>query len=771
MGRQTAPPIPPLFSMWTRLKHLAWQWRGVLIATPSVAGVVLLLRFAGLLQLLEWSAYDQFMQMRPREAIDTRIVIVEINEADVRRVVQWPMPDAVLARLLEKIKQQQPKAIALDLYRDLPVEPGHAALVNVYRTTPNLIGIQKGVGNSKFLEVAPPPELSQRDQVGANDALVDADGKLRRSLLYLEDNQGNFVFTLGMTLALRELESRGITPKIVAGTKLQIGKALFEPFSGNDGGYMRENDQGYQVLLNYRGPKGSFQKLSMTDIMQNRVPLNLLRDRIVLIGVTAESLKDVFYTPYSSRLFGAPERMPGVETHANLTSQILSSALENRPLIKTWAEPVEILWIAVWAAIGATLSWSQRFKQGHATQWTPLKASTLLVAGGVLVGCAYGAFLSSWWIPVVPPLLALVGAVGAITVYVANTAGEIRKTFGRYLTDEVVASLLETPEGLKFGGERRKVTILMSDLRGFSATSERLPPEKVVGFLNIYLGVMADVITEYNGTIDEFIGDAILVIFGAPTQREDDAERAVACALAMQLAMEAVNEQIKSLDIPAMEMGIGINTGEVVVGNIGSAKRAKYGIVGNHVNLTGRIESYTVGGQILVSEFTLRETGDIFRIKSQMQVEPKGIKAPITLYDIGGITGKYNLELPQAKAELRGLAQPVPLHYTVLEDKHVVGTAFEGSLLKLSTDEAELSTAHPLASLSNIKITAIQVANHPSLATSPCDLYAKVVQRSESTAGESRFRIRFTTMPPEVAMVISELVSPDEEVASIQKFS
>ena len=163
-----------------------------------------------------------------------------------------------------------------------------------------------------------------------------------------------------------------------------------------------------------------------------------------------------------------------------------------------------------------------------------------------------------------------------ITAYIARSAQDIRKTFGRYLTDEVVATLLESPEGLQLGGEHRKITILTSDLRGFTATSERLPPEEVVKILNFYLGYMADVITKYQGTIDEFMGDGILVLFGAPIAREDDPARAVACAIDMQLVMEPINKQIKEWGLTPLEMGIGINTGEVVVGNIGSLKRTKY---------------------------------------------------------------------------------------------------------------------------------------------------------------------------------------------------
>ena len=202
----------------------------------------------------------------------------------------------------------------------------------------------------------------------------------------------------------------------------------------------------------------------------------------------------------------------------------------------------------------------------------------------------------------------------------------IRETFGRYLSNAVVSSLLESPTGLQLGGERRHVTILMSDLRGFTSLVGHLAPEQVVTIINRYLGAMVDVILQYEGTINEFIGDAIFVIFGAPLWWPDHAQRAMACAVAMQLAMAEVNAQNQRDGLPEVEMGIGVNTGEVVVGNLGSYKRTKYGVLGTHVNLTARIESYTIGGQILISESTLQDVGPILRIAQQMEITAEKVR-------------------------------------------------------------------------------------------------------------------------------------------------
>src|SRR6266446_4145581 len=280
----------------------------------------------------------------------------------------------------------------------------------------------------------------------------------------------------------------------------------------------------------------------------------------------------------------------------------------------------------------------------------------------------------------------------------------IRDTFGRYLTDEVVTILLDSPAGLQLGGEKRRVTILISDLRGFTSLSGRLAPEQLMAMLNRYLDTMIEVIMQYQGTIDEIIGDAMLVIFGAPIGRQDDAQRAVACAVAMQLAMATVNAENRRAGLPDMEMGIGVHTGEVVVGNIGSHKRTKYGVVGSHVNLTSRIQSYTIGGQILLSEATRQEVGPLVRMHKQMEVEAKGIAEPITLYELRGIGGAYNLFLPEREEALFALPQELPLQYTVLEGEHVGRTVYQGSFVTLSARGGEVRSEHLVASWSNIKM-------------------------------------------------------------------
>ncbi|MDG1943449.1 MAG: adenylate/guanylate cyclase domain-containing protein [Halioglobus sp.] len=212
----------------------------------------------------------------------------------------------------------------------------------------------------------------------------------------------------------------------------------------------------------------------------------------------------------------------------------------------------------------------------------------------------------------------------------------IRATFGRYLSDEIVTDILERPEGLELGGDLRRVSIMLSDIRGFTTLSEHLAPAQVVTMLNRYLAAMTDIIMAHHGTIDEFIGDAILAVFGAPQHRDDDADRAVNCALAMQAAMIDINAQNEAEGLPAVHTGIAINTGDVIAGNIGSERRSKYGFVGHPMNVASRIEGVTGGGEILISDSTLKSLSGSFSLGRSQEINVKGIEETIVVHQIVG---------------------------------------------------------------------------------------------------------------------------------------
>lgn len=210
----------------------------------------------------------------------------------------------------------------------------------------------------------------------------------------------------------------------------------------------------------------------------------------------------------------------------------------------------------------------------------------------------------------------------------------IRATFGRYLSDEIVEEILESPEGLNLGGDLREVTIMMSDIRGFTTLVEHLPPQQVVTLLNRYLGRMTDIILEYGGTIDEFLGDAVLAVFGAPKKQDDDTERALRCALAMQAAMDEVNEANIKDDLPALSMAIALNTGSVVAGNIGSERRSKYGFVGHAMNVTSRIEDAAGPGEVLISNSTRAKLPNALVVGDRRELSAKGIEEALVVFPL-----------------------------------------------------------------------------------------------------------------------------------------
>jgi len=375
------------------------------------------------------------------------------------------------------------------------------------------------------------------------------------------------------------------------------------------------------------------------------------------------------------------------------------------------------------------------------------KPSTVLIAlaGPFIFACIPAVFAGS----LMMQRLALVNYRTAklleqSSVELEKSLELLKKMFGRYLSTEVMASLIENPASLELGGEKRRVTIMMTDLRGFTALSERLEPEQVVQILNAYFEVMVEVVLKYNGTINEIIGDALLVIFGAPQDMPDRSQRAIACAIEMQNAMAQVNEENRMMGLPELEMGIGINETEVIVGNIGSSKRSKYSVVGSGVNMASRIESYTVGGQILISESVRQEVGEILRIDTQRDVLPKGAETPLRIYEVGGIAGRFNLALEDKGKTPVALTRRIQLRITVLEGKDVVKKGLKGVIAQLSKNCAEITLGAPVEVMTNLKMNLTDVDEKLSAR----NFYGKVIERSG--AEDQIHFVHFTSVPPEV---------------------
>ncbi len=328
---------------------------------------------------------------------------------------------------------------------------------------------------------------------------------------------------------------------------------------------------------------------------------------------------------------------------------------------------------------------------------------------------------------------------------------KIKDTFGRYVTREVVKRLLESKDGLKLGGEKREITMIMSDLRGFTALTSKMAAEDVIKFLNRYLGRMVEIILNRGGIIDEIMGDGILAFFGAPEPLEDHPGAAVACALEMQAAMVELNEMNEQDNLPHLEMGVAVNTGVVVVGNIGSEQRTKYGAVGSEVNFTGRMEGYSVGGQVLISGSTYDRLKEILEVKQVLSVRMKGFKEKVDLYDISGIRADYGISLDVQEAPLTELDDPIEITYRRIAKKALSAGESNGRITHLGSKSAKLILDDPVACWEDLKIQ-FSVGKG---AVSEGEIYGKVICLEDT--GESEVvTLRFTSVTPNLYKFVAD---------------
>jgi CHASE2 domain-containing sensor protein/two-component sensor histidine kinase len=371
-----------------------------------VVGCVVIARMTGSLQVLEWMAFDQVLRSRPVESADAQVVIVGIDENDIKTVGKYPIPDPTLAKLLQTLQSYQPRAIGLDIFRDLIKGSNRAELTQVLRSSSNLVGIESALNSNPALTVKPPSELPP-DRIGLADVVIDADGKLRRSLL-ASKVEGKTRYSFAFLLAQMSLRSEGV--RLNHGSRasdpIQFGAVTLPKFQTNTGGYTNAKAGGNQVLLNFRAASKPFAIVSLTDVLTQKVSPDLIRDRIVLVGMTAASVNDTFMTSATKgTLFSNaldPEQYQiiyGVEYQAHATSQIINAVLHHRPLLRTWLEGWEYVWILSWGLLGIALGLILQ------SPWKTLLS--LAVSGFALMLICYGLMTIGWWIPLVPALLAL----------------------------------------------------------------------------------------------------------------------------------------------------------------------------------------------------------------------------------------------------------------------------------------------------------------------------------------------------------------------------
>ena len=619
----------------------------VFIASAIVTGLITGARYGRVFEIFELLAYDRFMQARPASEVDDRILVIAITEADLQEQGgKLQLPDEIYARALKKLLQYEPRAIGLDIYRDFPIEPGYQEFQAVLKSSDRIIGITK-IGDENNPPVAS-PEALPKEQVGFNDASLDFGGILRRSVLYQESLSGEVLSSFSLLLAERYLLDDGIESKPSDSNPdyLQLGKTTFEPLQPNDGSYVRANMGGYQVLLDYRGHQSTIQQVSLGDVLTDRVNPDLIRDRVILIGTTAYSSNDFVYTPYSSQgLQNRSIRMPGVVVHAQMVSQFLDAAVETRSPFWFWTDFQEILWFGVWAVLGGLLAWFIR---------NPL----LLALGAtfsllLMFQISYSLFLQMGWIPIIPTAMSFLFTGGSVITYSAQQAQQQRRMVMRLLGQSTSPQIAETLwqrrdellENGRLPGQKLISTLLFTDLQGFSSVSEKYPPETVFSWLNEYLEEMTDVIQKHQGVINKFTGDGIMAVFGVPIPHiepeeiSQDAQEAVSCAVEMGERLDALNNRRIEQNLPSLKMRVGVFTGPVVVGSLGSKVRLEYGVIGDSVNTASRLESLEKHRQdrdcrILIARQTLDYLEHSFDVESWGALPLKGKQETVEVFQV-----------------------------------------------------------------------------------------------------------------------------------------
>ncbi len=626
---------------WVKIPVVAIaKWGSFMsLATIAVALPLLGLRYLGGLEPLELAAFDQFVRLRPSSTEpDPRLLVVAITEDDIDKQQQWPISDRVLAEALRKLQAEKPAVIGLDLYRNFPVEPGHTQLIAQLKQ-PNLIGIQS---IDTRVGVSPPPDVPP-ERVGFNDLAIDLDNVVRRNILFAENEKG-VLYSFSLRLALAYLEPQGLSlqeSETYPGVP-QLGKAVFRQLTENSGGYQQADAGGYQILLNYRPSETVARQVSLSQVLNGDVDPSWVKDKIVIVGSTASSLKDMFITPYSPTITENP-KMAGVLVHTQMVSQLLDAATGKRPLFWFWSEWVEVLWIVGWIFIGSLV--------GRVT-YHPM---TVIIGIGtslsVLFGGCFYVVSTTGWIPFAAPSLGFILSVSSLVIYRSYQAHEkqkiVMKLLGQNTSPQIAQTLWQEREHLiksgKLPGISLIATMLFADIKDFSTISEQMTPEALLEWLNELLEIITEEVIRHHGIVNKFTGDGVMAVFGVPTTRlrtvKEDAKAAVDCAIAISQRLEQINKTRQKQDLPIIQMRIGIFTGSIVAGSLGSKDRLEYGVIGDSVNIASRLESYNKECQptncrILIGDTTWKHIQGQFEMEDLGELALKGKQHKVNVYRI-----------------------------------------------------------------------------------------------------------------------------------------
>ena len=572
-----------------------------LIIGATLALLVFLAYQRGLLDTFELKSIDFRFQIRGPIASKVPIVLISIDQDSFDELnLPWPWPRTLHALLIQKLAASQAKLIAFDvLFTEPKPDPREdQTLANAIKAAGNVILA------AEFTEV--PSDFGPRTTVNLPIPLVREHALGYGPANLVTDRDG---------IVRRARQALAFQDRIFPGFAYQI----YQGFMGEKAVSGKEISL-LPYLINFRGPARSYPIVPYYRILRDEIDPSVFKDKIIIVGAFSPSLHDIFPTPFS-----ASDPTAGVEIQADFVDTLVA----NDPItpFPGWGHH------AIFILLSAVTIWG-------AFHFKPMKAFVvvLILAGAFAFTGFYLFSFHQLWMPMVPTFLGVWLSYGGITLdnYIREQKERIRlrATFSKYVSADVVEELLEDHEGLALGGKRRHITVLFSDIRGFTSISEQIGPEQVVLLLSDYFGQVTHIVFKHGGTIDKFIGDAVFAIFGAPKSHGDDALRAVKTGLEMIELVESLGPKWTKIIGRPLKVGVGINSGDAVVGSIGSELRSEFTAIGDTVNLGSRLEGLTkeLGVPMLISEFTAAELKDAIPLRPLRQVKVTGREAPLLVY-------------------------------------------------------------------------------------------------------------------------------------------
>jgi len=612
---------------------------------------------------VEGRLYDLRLSVKElieRKPLSQNIIIVSVDEKSIKEIGRWPWNRDIMAELINKISEGKPKVIGMDImFSEEENRESDEKLAEAIEDAGNIVlatafivptgqeydiaeqvthEVPDFLWDAAFMEVRsvkgipwmegavipesvnlPLEEFSRAASLGHVYTQPDLDGVLRRDIMYVYYGDDCYPsFALQVARIALGIEMKDMV--LYGGSKIQLGDEFID------------TDIHGRVIINYRGKEHSFVYKSASDVISGKIPPEVFHEKIAFVGTSALATYDQKVTPLSAN-------MPGVEKNANVVENILFNNF-----IKKSPGLLEIIYILLTGIfLGLILPRSKAL---------PGAASAI----GLMVTYVFLSFYlliyKNLWINITYPVSNMLIIFIAMTVtkffFEEKKAKEIRLMFSSYVSPKIVEVLINNPDKANLGGERKVVTVLFADLMGFTSLSEKKLPEEVVEFLNEYFKEMTDIIFKWDGTLDKFVGDEIMAFWGAPVDQPDHAERAVRCALDMIDSLSRMQEKWIKEGKDFLNCGIGINTGEVLIGNIGAAgKKMDYTIIGDNVNLASRVEKLTrnYGVKIILTEFTMnylesmitRELIGHYELRSLEAVKVKGKEKEVEIFALKGM--------------------------------------------------------------------------------------------------------------------------------------